>query len=69
MPDGKPAGVRCIHLTPDLRCAIFGLPERPLVCGSLRAEVEMCGSTKEEALDFLAKLEHLTEPATSSRAE
>ena len=68
MPDGKPAGVRCIHLTPDLRCAIFGSPERPKVCGSLRALVEMCGSGQQDALSYLEKLELATLPATSSTA-
>ncbi|MBL8300799.1 MAG: YkgJ family cysteine cluster protein, partial [Rhodanobacteraceae bacterium] len=36
MPRGKPAGVRCIQLTDDNRCAIFHSPERPEVCGRLR---------------------------------
>jgi Fe-S-cluster containining protein len=27
MPHGKPAGVRCVQLTNDDRCAIFGKPE------------------------------------------
>ena len=31
MPQGKPAGVRCVQLTDDNRCAIFGQPERPKV--------------------------------------
>ena len=29
MPEGKPAGVRCVHLDEQNRCAIFGRPERP----------------------------------------
>jgi len=29
MPDGKPAGVRCVQLADDNRCKIFGQPERP----------------------------------------
>ena len=62
MPDGKPAGVRCIHLTPDHRCALFGSPERPEVCNRLRANVEMCGTNAEEAYDYLARLERLTRP-------
>ena len=66
MPEGKPAGVRCIHLTPDLRCAIFGTPERPKVCGSLRALVEMCGSSQQDALDYLKDLELATRPAISA---
>lgn len=62
MPDGKPAGVRCVQLTPDDRCLLFGLPERPEVCVRLRPMEEMCGSTTEEALVYLARLERLTAP-------
>lgn len=62
MPGGKPAGVRCLHLTHDLRCAIFGSPERPAVCASLRPMEEMCGTTQAEALAYLARLEELTSP-------
>lgn len=60
MPDGKPAGVRCVHLTADYRCAIFGHPERPAVCGSLRASVEMCGTSAREAFAYLSRLERAT---------
>jgi Fe-S-cluster containining protein len=63
MPNGKPAGVRCIHLTEDLRCALYGKPERPAVCNSLRASVEMCGSSAREAYEYLAHLERRTTPA------
>lgn len=62
MPGGKPAGVRCVQLTEDLRCAIFGQPERPRVCASLRPMEEMCGTSREEALAYLEKLEQLTAP-------
>jgi Fe-S-cluster containining protein len=64
MPGGKPAGVRCIQLLPDFRCALFGRPERPAVCVSLRPTAEMCASSREEALDGLARLEALTAPDT-----
>ncbi|MCO6449856.1 MAG: YkgJ family cysteine cluster protein [Caldilineales bacterium] len=60
MPNGKPAGVRCVQLTPDNRCAIFGLPERPLVCINFRAEPEMCGDSAEHALAYLHHLELMT---------
>jgi hypothetical protein len=63
MPDGKPAGVRCIQLTDDNRCAIFGKPERPAVCSSLRALVEMCGTEAAEAYQYLTHLERVTRPA------
>lgn len=62
MPRGKPAGVPCVQLTDDGRCALFGRPERPAVCVSLRPSPTMCGSSREEALDFLAELERLTCP-------
>jgi uncharacterized protein len=60
MPHGKRAGERCVQLLPDLRCAIFGRPERPAVCASLRPTPEMCGANREEAEDFLTRLEVAT---------
>lgn len=60
MPDGKPAGVRCVQLMDDFRCAIFNDPARPGCCGGLQASVEMCGETREAALVWLERLERLT---------
>jgi Fe-S-cluster containining protein len=62
MPDGKPAGVRCVQLTDDGRCRIFGRPERPAVCGSLQPSPEMCGCSAAEALAWLTRLEAATKP-------
>ncbi len=62
MPDGKPAGVRCVHLTADYRCAIYGCSDRPAVCAALRPSAEMCGSSRDEALAYLTALEALTAP-------
>lgn len=62
MPDGKPAGVRCVQLTDDNRCKLFGLPERPEVCVRLRPSVEMCGDSTEAALIYLTELEIATAP-------
>jgi uncharacterized protein len=64
MPAGKPAGVRCVQLSADNRCLLFGLPERPAICVRLRPEEEMCGQTAEEALVQLAFLERATAPST-----
>lgn len=64
MPEGKPAGVPCVQLTPDLRCAVFGKPERPAFCGGLRPSAEMCGETREYAIRWLTRLEHDTRPVT-----
>lgn len=65
MPQGKPAGVRCTQLTSDNRCGIFGSPDRPEVCGRLRPEPAMCGTTREHALQWIARLEAQTAPASS----
>lgn len=62
MPDGKPAGIPCAQLDEKLRCRLFGLPERPAVCASLRPQPEMCGASREEALARLDALEELTRP-------
>jgi hypothetical protein len=62
MPDGKPAGVRCIQLTEDNFCRLFGKPDRPAVCVRLRPTKEMCGLTADEALAYLAELERVTQP-------
>jgi len=63
MPGGKPAGVRCVQLTAELRCAIFGRPERPPVCVSLRPAPVMCGAHRDGALAWLTELEACTAPA------
>jgi uncharacterized protein len=63
MPSGKPAGVRCVQLTEDNRCAIFGDPRRPVVCASLQPEPAMCGTNRAHALAWLARLETATSGA------
>ncbi|MDF2872471.1 MAG: flagellin N-methylase [Anaerocolumna sp.] len=60
MPEGKPAGVRCIQLTSDNKCKIFGSDTRPKVCESLMPTNEICGINTQEALDFWDTLESLT---------
>ena len=57
MPDGKPAGVRCIHLTEGLLCAIYNNPERPKVCDDFKFDPELCGKNAEEARDNIISLE------------
>jgi hypothetical protein len=54
--------VRCIQLTADNACAIFGHPDRPAVCGSLQPAAEMCGETREQALRWLGHMERSTAP-------
>jgi Fe-S-cluster containining protein len=64
MVDGvsKPAGVRCVQLSADNRCLIFGRPERPAVCSSLQPTPDMCGDSREQALRWLGVLERETLP-------
>ncbi|NJD39258.1 MAG: YkgJ family cysteine cluster protein [Geobacter sp.] len=63
MPQGKPANVRCVQLTLDNRCRIFGSPERPTVCTSLQPSSEMCGTAADEALQRLQQWELATAPS------
>ncbi|MGO2498341.1 MAG: YkgJ family cysteine cluster protein [Vibrio litoralis] len=60
MPDGKPAGVRCIQLNEDNLCKLFGKPERPKVCHAFKAEKAICGKTDQEALFIISDLEKIT---------
>jgi hypothetical protein len=62
MPQGKPAGVACLHLLANLRCELFGLPERPAFCGSLQPAHDMCGADREHAIRWLDALELSTQP-------
>jgi len=62
MPRGKPAGVRCVQLTDDNRCQLYGKPERPHVCARLAPSREMCGETTQDAMTYLGALEELTRP-------
>lgn len=56
MPDGKPEGIRCIHLLEDYKCAIYSDSDKPKVCTDFKAEPEFCGSDREEAMKILSSL-------------
>lgn len=62
MPGGKPAGLRCTHLSLDNQCLLFGQPQRPAVCSSLKPSDEMCGANADQALAWLTRLELATRP-------
>lgn len=62
MPQGKPAGVACVQLDEQLRCRLFGRPERPRVCVSLRPGPQMCGANRDQAMAWLGDLEQQTRP-------
>ena len=57
MPNGKPAGVPCIHLDEGFACRLFGSPERPDFCARFAPEVAVCGSSQEEALRLIALMD------------
>jgi Fe-S-cluster containining protein len=63
MPDGKPAGVRCVNLNDANLCSIFGRPERPLVCSAFQADIEVCGGSQEEAIRLIGWWEQETSAA------
>ncbi|MDP2451967.1 MAG: YkgJ family cysteine cluster protein [Polaromonas sp.] len=69
MPQGKPAGMRCVQLDEANACRIFGQPERPAVCGQLMPSVEMCGASAPAALVWLTRLELATAPDAVSLEE
>jgi hypothetical protein len=62
MPQGKPAGVPCVQLDAQLRCRLFGHPDRPAFCGGLQPSTDMCGDSRTHALHWLANLESATRP-------
>ncbi len=58
----KAAELPCVHLGDDMRCLIFGQPERPSCCAGLQPAPDMCGETRSQALIWLANLEAATRP-------
>ncbi|MGN6666736.1 MAG: YkgJ family cysteine cluster protein [Trinickia sp.] len=69
MPRGKAAGIRCVQLGDDERCKIFGHPDRPAVCRSLRPSDEMCGNSRAQAIRWLDSIERATAPQPSTSNE
>jgi len=51
-----------VQLSDDGLCALFGQPERPAVCSSLRPSLEMCGTSQAHAIAWLSALERSTAP-------
>ncbi len=57
MPNGKPAGTPCIHLTENYACALFNSDSRPKVCSKFTPEEVICGNSPQEARENLKQLE------------
>ena len=67
MPQGKPAGVPCVHLDDAMGCRLFGDPRRPELCHQFRAEPAVCGESREQALAIIAELELHSQPASGAQ--
>ncbi|OHV11854.1 YkgJ family cysteine cluster protein [Kushneria phosphatilytica] len=64
MPNGKPAGERCIQLDDNNLCQLFGSPERPTVCRNFAHDPVICGTHRDQALSMLNELEGASRPTT-----
>lgn len=60
MPQGKPAGTRCVQLDEHNLCRLFGDPRRPLVCHRFDYDPDLCGANRSEALENISILEAST---------
>jgi Fe-S-cluster containining protein len=60
MPNGKPAGVRCVQLSAENLCMLFAQPRRPAVCVAFMADPLVCGDSQEDAIRLLGWLEQVT---------
>lgn len=60
MPEGKPAGERCLHLSVKFLCDLFGKPERPAVCSQFKASEDVCGSDQDDAIRLIGWWEKAT---------
>lgn len=67
MPNGKPAGVRCVQLDDHNLCRLFGDAHRPAVCLGFAFDHELCGTTRDIALINITQLEHGTAAPDSLR--
>ncbi|KFF49800.1 hypothetical protein GY26_06450 [Gammaproteobacteria bacterium MFB021] len=61
MPQGKAAGVRCVQLDDDHLCRLFGDPRRPAVCARFDFDPDLCGDSREQALQLITRWEHATQ--------
>ncbi|WP_051234063.1 YkgJ family cysteine cluster protein [Halomonas halocynthiae] len=60
MPNGKPAGQRCIQLDDNNLCRLFNDPRRPQVCERFLFDNALCGNDRLEALERINALEIAT---------
>ena len=53
-------GVRCLHLSVEQLCQLFGQPERPAVCIDFKADLEVCGNDQADAIRLIGWWEQMT---------
>lgn len=68
-PGGKPAGAPCVNLRADMSCSIHGGPGYPGFCAGLKPDPEMCGASREEAMERLSRMERETDPGSGPGPE
>jgi hypothetical protein len=61
-PDGKPAGIRCKWLDDTNKCVLFRSPDRPDICSAFQADMDICGTNKQEATQRIRWYEKQTQP-------
>ena len=59
-PHGKPAGERCVNLTPENLCAVWD-SRLPDICRAFTAVEWLCGSSADEAFELIRQAEKETE--------
>ena len=62
MPNGKRAGEICTHLDFEhYQCKIWQTNDYPAVCQGFKAEPDICGTSREEAMETIRILEVTTQ--------
>jgi len=62
-PHGKIAGEPCVNLDLDtFNCSIWGQEEYPEFCHNFKPCSDVCGDSREEALQIITLLERSTKP-------
>jgi hypothetical protein len=56
--------MRCVNLTKDQKCAVWGSPAYPAVCRGFKPGPDVCGKDREQALGLLAAMERSTRPGS-----
>lgn len=66
MPEGKPAGVRCVQLDENNLCRLFNHPDRPKICEAFKFSKWVCADNRAQAIQVLTELEYATQVSAST---